>query len=445
MNDSFVAYVVNIIDNLFKDYNLLPIMDQKGLEEIAMEQRLQFDHLKEGLIDRDILNDIKDRISTPFIILVSGIRRCGKSTLLKLIHERFYKGKKIHYFSFEDERLFDFNIKDFNLLLETLLKINGSSNVFFFDEIQNIKGWEMFVRRLHDSGSKIFITGSNSTMISRELGTRLTGRYVRMELFPFSFREYLRFKGIPSNAIHGTEKRARIRAAFDEYIDVGGFPEYIQTGDKRFLRDLFDSIIYRDIISRNNITDERPLKEFLRYIFSSYGNDLNLSRLKRDLGLGSVNTVKSYLQYLMDSYLVFQTYRYDPSIRKQMHTMKKVYVIDQGLIDTVSFRFSKDSGRLLENIVLVELKRRGKDVYYFRNGYECDFLIREGYNVTSAIQVTTNLKDNEEREFNGLMKAVKSNKLKNGLILTENQQDLREIDGIKIEILPIWKWLLMDH
>ena len=436
--------VIIIIDNLFKENHPLPIMDKNSLEEIAVEQRLYFDHLKEGLIDRDILYEIKDRISSPFIILISGIRRCGKSTLLRLIRERYYKEKTIHYFSFEDERLFDFNVKDFNYLLETLLKINGNSNIFFFDEIQYIEGWEMFVRRLHDSGSKIFITGSNLTMISRELGTRLTGRYVRMELYPFSFKEYLRYKEIHSDPIEVTERRARIRAAFDEYIEVGGFPEYIQTGDKRFLRDLFDSIIYRDIISRRNIGDERPLKEFIRYIFSNYSNDLNLSRLKRDLGLGSVNTLKSYFQFLMDSYLVFQTSRYDPSIRKQMHTMKRAYVIDQGLIDTVSFRSSKDIGRSLENIVLVELKRRGKDVYYFRNGYECDFLIRDGFNVTSAIQVSTHLKENEEREVKGLMKAVGSNKLKHGLILTLNQEEVREIDGIRIDILPIWKWLLIE-
>jgi len=415
-------------------------MEQRKLEEIVIEQRSQFERLNEEIIERDILSEVKGRIESPFIMIISGIRRCGKSTLMKLIRKDSYKDQNVHYFSFEDERLFEFDLNDFNLLLETLLMINGRSNIFFFDEIQNINGWEVFVRRLHDSGAKIYITGSNSTMISKELGSRLTGRFIRLELFPFSFREFLRYRGVSFDEFLGTEERAAIKASFEEYLRMGGFPEYVKMDDKKYLMDLFESIVYRDIVSRYNIIDERPLKECLMYIFSNYGNDLNLSRLKRDLGLGSVNTLKSYMQYMVDSYLVFQVHRYDPSVRKQIHSKKKMYVVDQGLIETISFKFSQDRGRILENIVLVELMRRGKLVHYFRNGYEWD-----GYNISLAIQVTQTLGLNEKREIDGLMKTVKANRLEEGLLLTENIEETREIDGIKIEIRPIWKWLLMDH
>ncbi|MBN1389408.1 MAG: ATP-binding protein [Candidatus Thermoplasmatota archaeon] len=417
-------------------------MNRKGLEEIVLEQRVQFDIIKEGTIERDILFEIKELVETPFITIISGVRRSGKSTLLKLIKRAFYKDDDVHYFSFEDERLFDFAINDFNILLETFLKINGEKNIFFFDEIQNIRGWEVFIRRMHDRGSKVYITGSNSSMLSREMGTRLTGRFVKIELFPFSFKEYLRFRDLPSEGFERTEIRAKIKGAFDEYLEIGGFPEFVQTREKRFLRDLFDSIVYRDIIARYNIIDERPLKEMIMYIFSNYSNDLNISRLKRDLGLGSLNTVKSYVQFMVNSYLAFITFSYDPSVRKQLHTKKRIYVIDQGLIDTISFRFSQDQGRLLENLVLVELKRRGNEVYYFRDRYECDFLIREGYEVTSAIQVTTSIGQDDKRERMGLLEALKRNELDQGTILTEEQEWEETIEGKLIKVEPIWKWLL---
>ncbi len=419
-------------------------MDSRALEEMIKEQKKQFMETDEDIIEREVLGTIGDLKPSPHIIIISGLRRSGKSTLLKLIRERYYPDEPVYYFNFEDERLLSFGHNDFQLLLETMIKLSGKSKTMFLDEIQNIRGWEIFVRRMHDAGMKIYLTGSNSSMLSRELGTRLTGRYIPIELFPFSFGEYLKIKKIEHDNLLDIETRAEVKKGFEQYMIDGGIPEYVRFERKEFLRSLMDTVLYRDIITRYNITQETAFREMVLYLFSNYGTELNTTRLKRDLGLGSENTVKKFVSYLSDAYLLHTIHKYDPSARKQIYSKKKIYISDPGFIETTSFRFSRNLGKLLENIVFLELKRRGLDIYYHRNGSECDFLIREGPSITNAIQVTAELEDNREREYSGLLEAMRAFKVKRGTIITKERRTTENIEGYTIETIPIWEWIL-DH
>lgn len=416
-------------------------MDSHILKEIILQQKKEFEK-KEDFVRRDILDKIENYIKLPHAIVISGMRRSGKSTLLKEIKNNFYKNKTIYYFNFEDEHLINFTVDDFNLLYETFVELFGKHKTFFFDEIQNIKGWELFVRRMYDRGFKFILTGSNSSMLSRELGSRLTGRYISIELYPFSFKEYLSFKNrkIPQHIL--TEDRAMIKSAFNEYLKNGGIPEYLIYNNNEILKTLYENILYRDILVRYGLNDEKSLKELAHYIFSNYATEISYNKLKAMLNLGSLNTVKNYVHYLENSYLVFTIPKYEYSLKKQIYSPKKIYAIDNSLINLISFGVSQNTGNILENLVFIELKRRNNDVYYHKYNYECDFIITENKKILTAIQVTLNLKNNKEREYRGLLEALDAYKLDSGLILTENEDYEETIQNKKIIVKPIWKWLL---
>ncbi len=416
-------------------------MDSRILKEIILQQKREFER-KEDFVRRDILDKIEDYLKMPHAIVISGLRRSGKSTLLKEIKNNFYKNEIVYYFNFEDEHLVNFNVEDFNLLYETFVELFGKHKIFFFDEIQNIKGWELFVRKMYDRGFKFILTGSNSSMLSRELGSRLTGRYISIELHPFSFKEFLSFKNIKVPKHILTEDRALIKNAFNNYLKNGGIPEYLIYNNNELLKTLYENILYRDILVRYGLNDEKSLKELALYLFSNYGTEISYNKLKAMLNVGSLNTVKNYVHYLENSYLIFTIPKYEYSIKKQIYSPKKIYVIDNSLINLISFGFSQNIGKILENLVFIELKRRNNEVYYHKDKHECDFIITENMNILTAIQVTLNLKNNKEREYSGLLEALDAYKLNTGLILTENEDYEEIVQNKKIVVKPIWKWLL---
>ena len=416
-------------------------MDSRILKEIILQQKREFER-KEDFVRRDILDKIEDYLKMPHAIVISGLRRSGKSTLLKEIKNNFYKNEIVYYFNFEDEHLVNFNVEDFNLLYETFVELFGKHKIFFFDEIQNIKGWELFVRKMYDRGFKFILTGSNSSMLSRELGSRLTGRYISIELQPFSFKEFLSFKNIKVPRHILTEDRALIKNAFNNYLENGGIPEYLIYNNNELLKTLYENILYRDILVRYGLNDEKSLKELALYLFSNYGTEISYNKLKAMLNVGSLNTVKNYVHYLENSYLIFTIPKYEYSIKKQIYSPKKIYVIDNSLINLISFGFSQNIGKILENLVFIELKRRNNEVYYHKDKHECDFIITQNRNILIAIQVTLNLKNNKEREYNGLLEALDAYKLNTGLILTENEDYEEIVQNKKIVVKPIWKWLL---
>ena len=416
------------------------MMETRILKELVMEQKKEFES-DDDFVKRHALDNIAKYLELPHVLIISGLRRSGKSTLLKEIHRYCFNGETIYYFNFEDERLMDFTASDFNLLYETFVELMGECKTFFFDEIQNITGWELFVRRMHDRGFKFVITGSNSSMLSKELGTRLTGRYIGVELFPFSFNEFLDFHGINVPDILLVEDRAAIKKQFSDYLQHGGIPEYLKYDNELILKTLYDNILYKDIFARYRLNDEKTLKELSFYLFSNYGSEISYNKLRNMLGV-SINTVKNYIGYMENSYLVFSVPKYDYSVKKQIYSPRKMYAIDTALINATSFKFSRDYGKLLENIVFIELKRRDQDIYYHRDNHECDFIIREHNVITGAIQVTATLEGTKEREYAGLLEALTTYNLDEGLILTEDEEFEDTHKGKKVVVMPVWKWLL---
>jgi predicted AAA+ superfamily ATPase len=421
-------------------------MNKTALREIILEQEKSRKELDLG-IGRSVLNDISGYINIPHTVVISGVRRAGKSTLLNQIISRFYE-KGVYYFNFEDERLVDFDVNDFNSLYETFLEIYGERKVFFFDEIQNVPKWEVFVRRMQDKKAKFFITGSNASLLSKELGTKLTGRCVAIELHPFSFHEFLAFKGykLQKNALFHTTERANIKKYFAEYLKHGGMPEYLTYKNEALLKRVYEDILYRDIVARYDIKQVKALRELGLYFLSNIGSLFSYNNLKNTLGVRSMNTVKSYSDFLENSFLIFLTSKFSYSLKQQLVANKKIYCIDNGLAESIAFQFSKNKGKFLENLVFLALKRKFPEIYYYKtsNNLEVDFLVKSGRRDIALIQVSDNL-DNEktrQREINSLNRAMDELKLKKGLILTEDTDEEIKINGRVISVQPIYKWLL---
>ncbi len=344
--------------------------------------------------------------------------------------------------NFEDERLLDFKHTDFNDLYEIFLSLYGEQENFLFDEIQNIYGWEKFIRRLFDGGHKIFITGSNAKLLSSE-ATALSGRYLKTELYPFSFKEFLSAKDFPVKDFYITKEKAALMRHFNDYFEYGGFPEAVFSQNKNELKQLYQDILIKDLIVRFKIKDAKNFRELALFLLSNAASLVSFNNLRKVLEFRSATTVKNYVEFLESAYLNFLVSKFDYSLKKQIVNDKKAYSIDTGLINSVSFAFSKNSGRLLENMAFLELKRKGKEIYYYKGKKECDFLIKDGGKIIEAIQVSESLNDqNREREITGLIEAAEIYGAKKNFILTLDQESVFSAKGRKINVLPVWKWLL---
>lgn len=320
----------------------------------------------------------------------------------------------------------------FEKLVEIFAEEFGDSKFYLFDEIQNIQNWEIFIRSGLDRDRRFLITGSNASMLSSELGTRLTGRHLNTELFPFSYKEVLSIK----NETPGPE-------SFKNYLTDGGFPEYVKYGKSEILRELLNDIIQRDIVARYKISSSKILFEMAIYLLTNSGKEFTYNALKKTFGLGSVNTAISFVSYLEESYLLFSIRRFDSSLKKQLVNPKKIYSIDNGLSQANSVSVSSDLGRLLENTVFIQLRRKHKDIFYFRMTGECDFVVKEKNRIIMAVQVTYSLsEDNKGRELKGLMEAVEFFKLSEGLLLTFDQEDYFRVGNKTIHVKPVWKWMM---
>jgi len=415
--------------------------DQIG--SMLLEQFDSFWKLETG-IPRDRLADLEQAADLPHAVIVSGLRRAGKSTLLaqmahQLGQEAFY------YLNFEDDRFLGFQAEDANDLYQSLVEVFGERRIFIIDEIQNIAGWEHFVRRFMDMGLKFYISGSNASLLSRELGTRLTGRYVPIELFPFSFREFLEFRGmpVPNFKRMTTADRGALNSALGSYLQMGGVPEALKYPELPLLRTLYDDVLYRDIATRYRLDAVTALKELAFYLISNPANLVSFNKLKGQFHLGSVNTIKSYIDYMENSWLIFAVNLYDFSVKRQQIAPKKIYCVDSGFANAVGFGFSPNTGKLLENLVYLALRRRSPEVYYYTTpgGYEVDFYLPEEQQL---VQVTQNLNapGMRERELRALAEAVRSLKVKKSLILSDaNENDLK-VTGVPVEVRSIAEWLL---
>ena len=412
-------------------------MDKSIIQQIILEQKGIF--TKDlRIIERPLSENL---FKSPKIVAITGVRRSGKSTLLRQISKAY---DSYAYLNFEDDRLLDFTHSDFNTLIEAFLELDSKVKTFFFDEIQVVTGWERFVRRLFTEGYKLFITGSNAKLLSSEIATSLTGRNLKHELFPFSFREYLAFQGFKEKGIYTTAERAAIASHLNNYALFGGFPEVIATKDRGELKELYHDIIIKDLIFRFKIRDSKEFRELAMYLISNVGNRISFNNLKNLLSFSNTSKVKNYIDFMTQAYLFFLISKYDFSIKKQIFNEKKVYAIDTGLVNSVSFQFSENKGRIIENLVFLELKRRGGEIFYFSNGGECDFVLRKGAKIVEAIQVSTSLSDpgTRKREIGGLKAAMGEFGLKEGQIITESHEETIREDGTTIRIIPLWRFLL---
>lgn len=414
------------------------------IREILAEQREAFLRRGSG-IERIALNEVGKKIRLPHVIVITGLRRSGKSTLLRQIVQRYYPKGDFYYVNFEDERLLKFPASEFNRLYEALVGLFGKNKTFLIDEIQNVAGFESFVRRFSDEGFKFFITGSSANLLSRELGTKLAGRHVDVVVRPFSFAEFLMLKGLGAASLsppYKTEIRAEIKKRFDEYLTTGGMPEYAIHGDPEIISRIYEDTVLKDIAIRYRIENVALLRELYQYLITNFAKRFSFNSLKAITGVGSVNTIKRYISYVEETYFAKSVSKFDYSLKKRIMNDKKLYFADNGFIRAVSKKMTKDMGMLLENLVFNSLDSQC-DVFYYYGKRECDFLLAKNRRVMRAFQVCWELSDeNRGREIGGLLEALNEFGLKEGVILTHGQEREIKSGGKKIVVLPVWKWLL---
>jgi predicted AAA+ superfamily ATPase len=410
---------------------------------MLLEQFDTFWKLETG-IPRNRLVDMERVTGLPHAVIVSGLRRVGKSTLLAQMAHKLGKDT-FYYLNFEDDRFLGFQTEDVNNLYQLLVELFGERKTFIIDEIQNLDGWEHFVRRFMEMGFKFYITGSNASLLSQELGTRLTGRYVPIELFPFSFDEFLTFRGQPRLNLKRmtTADKGALNAILNVYLQQGGIPDALKYPDLPLLRTLYNDVLYRDIATRYHLDAVTALKELAFFLIGNPANLVSFNKLKDQLHLGSVNTIKSYVDYMENSWLVFTVNLFDFSVKRQQIAPKKIYCIDNGLTNVVGFGFSPNTGKLLENLIFLTLRQQSREIYYYAtpNGFEVDFYLPEN---NQLIQVAQNLNapSVRERELRALADAVQTIKVENAMILSDKNEKSLDVHGISVQVLSSAEWLL---
>ena len=362
-------------------------------------------------------------------LIISGVRRCGKSTLLL----QMIKGmdpKSVLYLNFESPQLYDFSLNDFSRLDNVILQ--KGANTLFFDELQFVEGWEIYVRQKLDEGFRVIITGSNASLLSKELGTKLTGRHISQELFPFSYSEFLAFKKLKTSP-----------ESLRNYMITGGFPEFLKNGDPEQLATLFNDVLIRDIVTRYGIKDIKSLQRLALYLFSNIGNRITATKLKQPLSIGATSTILNWFSHLELSYLISFLPMYSHSTKAQLINPRKVYAIDLGMLDAISNTMTEDVGRKLENLIFLHLRRKYTELYYFDEKGECDFVAMKNGSVYKLVQVCYELTpDNLKRELNGLLKAMRFFKKRKATIVTFANTDLIKENGFEIDVIPAYKFIL---
>lgn len=398
------------------------------------------------LVKRDVAENIESYLRHDIIKVVTGVRRSGKSIFCFMALDDVDFG----YVNFDEKEIAE--LDNYDEILRYVQEFYGDVEYLFLDEIQNLDNWELWVNSLHRRGYNLLITGSNAKLLSRELATHLTGRHISVELFPFSFKEYLDAVGFDIKDEYIEEEIGIILNYLKRYMEIGGFPEVVVKGyDHKYLQTLFDSIILKDVVQRHNVRYADDLYNLAKFLMSSFPNEISYTKLKNTLNFRSVNTVQSYVRYLEDTYLIFHLDMFSFKQREQIKSPKKMYVIDTGMANAVSFKFSEDIGNMMENTVAVELLRQKSnsisriEVYYWKDTQhrEIDFVIKEGPDISQLIQVCYNINDlkTRERELRSLVGAAKELNCNNLLVITWDYDNTEEYNGNSIRYVPLWKWL----
>jgi predicted AAA+ superfamily ATPase len=368
------------------------------------------------------------------------------------------KRDNIIYVNLEDERLYPLSGNELTELWGCIIEVFDTDMTIkvylFIDEIQNIKNWSQWARRITEKhrNLKLVLTGSSSKLLSSEIATELRGMAISYKVLPLSFREFVRVKGLNDinvKTILYSEKRALVKKIFNDYFQRGGFPAIIHRDIfQPILQEYYRTIFYRDLIERYALKNITLFEDFIKMQVNEFSLLSSITAMYKKLtSIGytlSKNTINNYFYYASESFLLFPVEIVNPKIKTRMLYPKKVYVIDHGMVQAIRFTFPKDYGRLLENIVYLELFRRNDEAFYYQDKVQCDFLIRKKQTIIKAIQVTKSLNNREiyNREVNGLIDAMNTFHIKKGFILTDDEYDVIETDSVSIQILPVWYWLL---
>jgi len=401
-------------------------------------------------------------LETDKVLTVTGSRRAGKTYLcFQMIEELDVPDDNILYLNFEDERLQPIKGDELTKLLETYRELytpeQDEKLYLFLDEIHTIPGWEKWVRRIseREKDIKLVITGSSSELLPEEVSTELRGRPLNKTVYPFDFTEFLQMKGVEYelDKLPHSDRKPEVKKAFNEYLKYGGFPEVVKEKNEQLkqeiLQEYYSTIFRRDIVERFSVENIEGLKDFYKLRIDNFASKMTYSQSKNNLkSLGhdmSKNTVKKYLSYAKNSFLLFELEKYTPKTKNRMQYPRKIYPIDTGLVNSVRFNFSENRGQALETLVFLQLKRQENkgEIFYYEEDGECDFIVQERTKIKKAIQVTESLsQNNREREVKGIIEALNNFNLEKGLILTEDSYDTIKKDGKTIEVKPVWHWLL---
>lgn len=422
-----------------------PALSYDALRLVVREQQAEANKIQqEPWVERSILKKSQELLDTKWIKVVVGVRRSGKS----IFSHQLLKDKKYGYINFDDERFIGLSANDLDKILQFLLECVPNIDILFFDEVQNTEGWELFVNRLQRQGYNLVITGSNSKLLSKELATHLTGRYTHIELFPFSFEEFLRAKNFEwtSPCFHKTAEKALLYSLLNEYLYKGGFPELVMEGyDADYLRELYDKIVSKDIANRYRIRFTESLREIAIYCHASLGEHVTFQKVKNLFSFNSLHTVKNHFQYLDEGYLVFLLEAFDPKYIEQSKQPRKIYTVDNGLSAAINPKFHENKRKALENLVFQELCRRKENFsHHDKTGMEVSFVVHTQKEPNSIIHVVWSL--HELRTYKkiqkALVKASENLRCKNCTVITWEDEVTEELCGLSINVIPIWKWLL---
>ena len=411
------------------------------MKTIILNQRKERDELmSRPYLKRRISQDIDLLLNSRLIKLITGPRRVGKSTQALLM----LRDKNFAYLNFDNYSLL--NAWNSDLVMRMLDDVYPDYEYILLDEVQNLDGWDLWVSELYRLGKNLVITGSNARMLSSEMATVLTGKYIQVEMLPFSLKEFFDWNKLDLHMLKPEDKTNSL-VLTDDYLRNGGYPEVVASRQLtcNYLDTLFDSIIWKDVAKRHNVRNVTDLNNLAMYLVSNFCNPVSANDLTTELGFSSVNTTKKYMDYLHEPYLFYYLSRYNNKLKLMKKAPRKVYVVDNGFVASKAFSLSDNLGRLLENQVFIELVRRGYDVektmfyYRSRNDKEVDFALRKGVHIQRLVQVCYDMRNpkTEKREVDSIVECAGELKCDNLVIVTNNDKRTIEKDGYKIEVVPI--------
>lgn len=402
------------------------------MRAVILNQRKERDELLERhYLERKTKFNSDELLTNNLIKLVSGPRRVGKSTYALLM----LKGKNFAYLNFDDDQLLA--MWEEETVMQMLDEVYPNYEYMLLDEVQNLNDWDLWISKLYRRGKNLIVTGSNAKMLSSEMATVLTGRYIQIDMMPFSMQEVAEWNNTD------------IRSIADDYLHNGGYPETVQARSivKNYLFTLFDNIVWKDVCKRHKVRNSTDLNTLAVYLLANFCNPVSANDLKTELGFSSVTTTKKFMDYLHEPFLFFFLMRYDNKMKIMKKAAQKIYVVDNGFVTSRAFSISENIGRLLENQVFTELLRRGynteRTLFYYRsrNDKEIDFVIRDDFHIKQLIQVSytlTNAKT-EKREVDALVEAAGELHCSNLLIVTADEERTIEKNGYTIKVIPIYK------